>query len=154
MIYGNINLPVSVATTPPVIQRALTYLKETDLEALDFGVYEPDRDFSVQVIDLTTREKSDAKAEIHRKKLDIHFSITGEETVYCRVHPTDQPIADDQFADRDIGFYDSMDEEVEFPLQRGDFVVFFPGEIHRPGCRKDQVKRIKKIVVKIAGELV
>jgi YhcH/YjgK/YiaL family protein len=151
MIYGNIRTLSKDSPYPAAIQRALKYLAETDVAALEFGVHEPDDVFSVQVIDLTTKDKSATKAELHREKLDIHFCLTGEETVYCRVAPTDQPVTDDQFAERDIGFFDAMDEEVEIPLNAGDFVVFFPGEIHRPGCKKGQISHIKKIVVKIRG---
>lgn len=151
MIYGNISTFPDQPIYPKAIQRALKYLAETDVAALEFGVHEPDEVFSVQVIDLTTKEKSTTKAEIHREKLDIHYCLSGEETVYCRVTPTDQAVTDDQFAERDIGFFDTMDDEVEIRLNVGDFVVFFPGEIHRPGCKKDDISAIKKVVVKMRG---
>lgn len=146
MIYGNIHTSIPVQPVPPVISRALAYLSSNNLEALDFGVYEPDPQFSVQVIDVTTKNPSETRAEVHREKLDIQYSISGEETIYCRVAPTSQPITNDQFAQRDIGFYDVMDEEVAFPLNKGDFVVFFPGEIHRPGCQKGAPARIKRLL--------
>lgn len=154
MIYGNINTPWSVEPVPPAVRRALEYISATDLEALNFGVYHPAETFSVQVIDLTTKDKADTKAEVHRRKLDIHYSITGEETVYCRVAPTEHVVTDDQFDERDIGFYDDMDRELEIPLNPGDFVVFFPDEVHRPGCKKGETATIKKIVVKIDGDLI
>ena len=154
MIYGNINTPWSVESVPPVIRRALDYIANTDLANMDFGVYQPAKDFSLQVIDLTTKDKADTKAEVHRKKLDVHYSITGQETIYCRVAPTDHKVSDDQFDERDIGFYDDMDTEVEMPLNVGDFVVLFPDEIHRPGCRKGEIAVIKKIVVKIDGDMI
>ncbi|MDA3949557.1 MAG: YhcH/YjgK/YiaL family protein [Spirochaeta sp.] len=151
MIYGNIQTLSDERLYPVAIQRALKYLAETDVAALEFGVHEPDDVFSVQVIDLTTKERSTTKAEIHREKLDLHFSLTGEETVYGRVAPTDQPETDEQFAELDIGFFDMMDEELELRLNVGDFVIFFPGEVHRPGCQKDKLSAIKKIVVKMRG---
>lgn len=86
-----------------------------------------------------------------RKNLDIHYSISGQESIYCRVAPTDHQVTTDKFDERDIGFYDTMDTEVEIPLNSGDFVVFFPGEIHRPACKKEQISAIKKVVVKIRG---
>ena len=122
---------------------------QTDFDTLEFGVYHPDDDFSVQVLDVTTQDPRDTRAEVHRQNIDIHFSITGEETVYARVSPTGHRVTEDCFSDRDVGFYDMMDGEVAVPLEPGDFVIFFPGEIHRPGCRKGSVATIKKIVIKI-----
>lgn len=151
MIYGNAKTLSTFHPLPAVLQRAIDYLRETDFEKLDFAVYQPDEQFSVQVIDVTTKEKDDTQAEVHRKNLDIHYSISGREAIYCRVAPTDHKVTTDKFDERDIGFYDTMDAEVEIPLSSGDFVVFFPGEIHRPACKKGQISAIKKIVVKING---
>lgn len=154
MIYGNIASPQQTKSLPKVIQRALEYLASTDFDALDFGTYEPTKEFSVQVIDFVTKEPEAQRPELHREKLDIHFSITGEETVYCRVVPTGQPLAEDLLDEKDIGFYENVDQELAIPLAPGDFVVFFPGEIHRPGCKKESVSAIKKVVVKIDGKKV
>ncbi|MCG8478573.1 MAG: YhcH/YjgK/YiaL family protein [Spirochaetales bacterium] len=149
MIYGNIAASQAMYPVPDVLRRALSYIAATDFDALEFGVYEPDVDFSVQVLDVTTQDPRHTRAEVHRRNIDIHFSITGEETVYARVSPTEHRVTEDCFDDRDIGFYDRVDGEVEIPLGPGDFVVFFPGEIHRPGCRTGSAATIKKIVVKI-----
>ncbi|MCF7915276.1 MAG: YhcH/YjgK/YiaL family protein [Spirochaetaceae bacterium] len=151
MIYGNVKTHSAFHPLPAVLQQAISYLSETDFEKFDFGVYQPNEQFSVQVIDVTTKDKRDTEAEVHRKNLDIHYSISGQETIHCRVAPTDHKVTTDKFAERDIGFYDTMDTEVEIPLNSGDFVVFFPGEIHRPACRKGQKSAIKKVVVKISG---
>src|SRR6056297_2812339 len=151
MIYGNVKTLSTFHPLPDVLQEAIAYLTETDFEKLDFGVYQPNEQFSVQVIDVTTKDKSGTQAEVHRKNLDIHYSISGQETIYCRVAPTGHKVTTDKYDERDIGFYDTMDAEVEIPLSSGDFVVFFPGEIHRPACKKGQKSAIKKVVVKISG---
>jgi len=151
VVYGNIATSVDGHPYPAVITRALRYLADTDLDALDFGVYEPDPQFLVQIIDLTTKEVSETRPEIHRQKLDIHYSITGEETVYARVAPTAHALSEDQLAEKDIAFYDTVGDEVALPLHPGDFVIFYPGEIHRPGCVQGEPRRIRKVVVKILG---
>lgn len=149
MIYGNLKNGNGVAHVPPVIDAALQYLKETDIEALEFGVYQPSDLFEVQVIDLTTKPFEETRPEIHREKLDIQYSIAGHETIYVRVAPTSHKIVDDQFDERDIGFYDTVEDEVPIEMHPGDFLIFFPGEIHRPACVSSAPTRIKKIVIKI-----
>lgn len=149
MIYGNLISGNGAKHLPATIERALQYLKDTDLEALDFGVYEPSDEFLVQVIDHTTKRFDETRPEIHKDKLDVQYSISGNETIYVRVAPTAAPITDDQFDERDIGFYDTVEDEVAISMHPGDFVVFYPGEIHRPGCATSTPVRIKKIVIKI-----
>lgn len=149
MIYGNLKSGHGAKHVPAIIERALQYLKDTDLNALDYGVYEPSDEFLVQVIDHTTKPFEETRPEIHREKLDVQYSIAGNETIYVRVAPTSQAISEDKFDERDIGFYDTVEDEVAIPMHPGDFVVFFPGEIHRPGCATSTPARIKKIVIKI-----
>ena len=149
MIYGNLQNGNGAQHVPVVIQRALQHLKETDVDALEYGVYEPSEEFLVQVIDHTTKPFDETRAEVHREKLDIHYSIAGNETIYVRVAPTRHELTEDRFDEHDAGFYDTVEDEVAIQMHPGDFVVLYPGEIHRPGCTTSTSTRIKKIVIKI-----
>ena len=51
----------------------------------------------------------------------------------------------------DIGFKDSPDA-VTGTLGGGRFVIFFPGELHRPGIAQPDCKNVHKAVVKIRME--
>ena len=51
----------------------------------------------------------------------------------------------------DIGFKDSPDA-VTGTLCGGRFVIFFPGELHRPGIAQPDCKNVHKAVVKIRME--
>ena len=62
----------------------------------------------------------------------------------------DNPIAQDYDAERDILFYTDVQNEVELIMRPGNFAVFFPEDIHRPGCADGQAAKIRKIVVKVA----
>ena len=43
-----------------------------------------------------------------------------------------------------------IEEKDHVVLQTGDFAVFFPWELHRPGCStKNGMQEVQKIVVKI-----
>ena len=51
----------------------------------------------------------------------------------------------------DIGFKDSPDA-VFGTLGGGRFVLFFPGELHKPGVAQPDCKNVRKAVVKIKME--
>ncbi|MGS6531626.1 YhcH/YjgK/YiaL family protein, partial [Enterobacter hormaechei] len=43
-------------------------------------------------------------------------------------------IAPDALADKDIAFLPEGEQEKTVVLSEGDFVVFWPGEVHKPLC--------------------
>ena len=149
MIYGNIYRQYGIAGVHPIIKKAIEFAAKEDFSALDFGVHTPSENFLVQVIDMVTSEVKDTRAEIHRNVIDLHLSLEGEETVYYRPHADGLIIGEDLFAERDIGFFNKVDNEIKIPLGAGDFIIFFPGEVHRPGCVKENSAGIKKVVLKI-----
>ena len=149
MIYGTIHDDSMLKAYHPILQKAIRYLADTDFSKVDFGVYQIDDDIKVQVIDHTTKEHAVARAEFHDLRLDIHFSITGEETVYFRNPTSDVVVAEDALAEKDVAFLESLDDEIAFPLDKGDYTIFFPQELHRPGCKRGEITKVKKIVVKI-----
>ncbi|MBE8359523.1 YhcH/YjgK/YiaL family protein, partial [Leptospira interrogans] len=53
-------------------------------------------------------------------------------------------------ADKDIAFLPAGTDEKHVVLQTGDFVVFFPGEVHKPLCAVGEPANVRKAVVKIA----
>ena len=51
----------------------------------------------------------------------------------------------------DIGFQNSPDA-VTGSLGEGRFVLFFPGELHKPGVARPECTKVRKAVVKIRME--
>ena len=51
----------------------------------------------------------------------------------------------------DIGFQNSPDA-VTGSLGEGRFVLFFPGELHKPGVARPECAKVRKAVVKIRME--
>ncbi len=153
MIYGNINERNGIKGLHPLIQKAVRFAADTDFSTLDYGVHSPDTDFQVQVIDMTTSAYENTRGEMHRNMIDLHLSLEGLETVYCRPDSAGLTVTEDLSPERDICFFDTVNGEIEIPLAKGDFALFFPGEVHRPGCSQKGEKKIKKIVIKIDSTL-
>ncbi len=52
-------------------------------------------------------------------------------------------------ADKDIAFLPTSVDEKTVVLNEGDFVVFYPGEVHKPLCAVGEPARVRKAVVKM-----
>ena len=150
MFFGHIS-KVNKKLYPVAIQFALDYLASTDFDKIEAGRYPIKGDLIyAQVLDLETKDKSAILPEVHRKYLDVQYLHAGKERMGVTPDLGDNPIAQDYDAERDILFYTDVQNEVELIMRPGNFAVFFPEDIHRPGCADGQAAKIRKIVVKVA----
>ncbi|MGC7590230.1 YhcH/YjgK/YiaL family protein [Bisgaard Taxon 46] len=154
MFFGHIS-QVDKKQYPAAINIALDYLAKTDFNQLEAGRYPiiGERIYA-QVLDLDTQEKAHILPEAHRRYIDVQYLHSGFERIGVTPDLGKNQIAKDYDADRDILFYQNMENEVELIMRPGNFAVFFPNDVHRPGCLDGQSTNIRKVVVKIeVGEL-
>ena len=59
-------------------------------------------------------------------------------------------ISESLLAERDIIFYHDVNDESELTMTEGSYAIFFPQDVHRPGCIKNKATPIRKVVVKVA----
>lgn len=149
MFFGHIS-NVHPNRYPKAIQFALDYLKNTDFDAMEAGVYElKGRAIFVQILDLPTKAKHEFQPEIHRNYLDVQYLHQGREIMASAVDCGNNPIAQKYDPERDIQFYQAVANENEFRCVAGNFAVFFPEDCHRTTIF-DGTETIRKVVVKIA----
>ncbi len=55
----------------------------------------------------------------------------------------------DWLADKDIAFLPEGAQEKTVVLEEGDFVIFWPGEVHKPLCAVGDPAPVRKAVVKM-----
>lgn len=150
MYFGHIS-NVNEDAFPKAIQLALAYLKKTDFDTLPAGKYEiKERLIFAQVLDLETKPKSEILPEVHRHYLDVQYLHSGEERIGVAPDLGNNKITQDYNPERDILFYQDAENESELIMKKGNFAIFFPEDVHRPGCIHQQCSKIRKIVVKIA----
>ncbi len=138
------------------LQKALQYLAETDFTDLPKGEYAIDgRDIFARVDSYTTEAKEAKRPESHDRYIDVQYLAAGSETIwYCPKTPM-HSIVEDLRAAADLIFYADAGEKDCVHLTGGDFAVFFPWELHRPGCVcGSAISRVKKIVVKVKADRV
>lgn len=152
MILGNLSDINETKFFFPVFQKVLDYLKKKDLFLLKEGkhIIQGDDIFAI-VMNYKTSPKNEKKAEVHKKFVDIHLIISGEESIgvgFLKEEP------ENCFDENDSATYTKVEDEKYIPLFPGDFIILFPKEIHRPGCILSNPANIKKVVIKIKADLI
>ncbi|WEF28304.1 YhcH/YjgK/YiaL family protein [Klebsiella aerogenes] len=150
MILGHISQP-NPCRLPAAIEKALDFLRTTDFRHQQPGVVEIDgKHIFAQIIDLTTREAAENRPEVHRRYLDIQFLASGEEKIGIAIDHGNNQVSESLLAQRDIIFYHDSEHESFIEMIPGSYAIFFPQDVHRPGCIKTTATPIRKIVVKVA----
>lgn len=131
------------------LDTAIDYLLGCDLAALPLGRTEVDGDrVFVNVMDAALRPDEGADPEYHRVYADLQLDLTGGEGWG---YATEPGLEVGSFAG-DIGFQASPDA-VTGTLGQGRFVLFLPGELHKPGVARPGCAAVRKAVVKIKMEV-
>ena len=140
---------IDTGNYPEGIQKAIKYLKETDFSSVPVGRYDIDGDniyALVQEAETVPVEKK--RPESHKKYADVQFLVSGIEKYGFAPDTGNLEIADGNEAN-DIYFYSQCPNESFLIAEPGCYNVFFPGDIHRPGCAVSDSVKIKKVVVKV-----
>lgn len=152
MIYGNLNVKETKGANTAKIQRALQVLRETDVTGWEVGRYPIDgEDLILQIVETTTGEKKDFAPEVHKDYIDVHCMLEGKELIGYFPYTESLTVLEDKLEENDIVFFKECDEvrEIDLPLYKGDYAVFFPEDVHRPCGQVEQPEKIRKIVLKV-----
>ena len=105
-------------------------------------------------VNLATNEvlpQAAARAESHRKYIDIQLVLSGTEAMYI---PVGSPAVTEDNAANDCLLYGEvpLSECHRLLVRPGSFAIFFPGELHAP-CHSASAlpSTVRKAVVKVLG---
>lgn len=150
MIVGNIHTPMPWLPAP--LRQAIDEVKRRVTDQMPVGRYDIDGD---QLFFLVSEDMSERRelrqAEFHQRYLDIQIVLQGREGMVFSCQPAGKPETD-WLADKDIAFLPEGSQEKMVVLEEGDFVVFWPGEVHKPLCAVGEPARLRKVVVKMRME--
>lgn len=132
--------------------KALEYLAAADFSKVANGRYVLDGEkMYANVENYTTADRSTKKPEAHNKYIDVQYLDKGTEKIYFAPRTADVKVVEDYAEERDLLFFENIEEKDYVVLNAGDFAVLFPWELHRPGCNaENEPSAVQKIVVKIA----
>lgn len=130
--------------------KAFEFLKNTDLDTISPGKYILDgENLFVSVTESAIKPFEETKWEAHKKYIDIQYVIQGKEKM--GIIPVEKVSVLDIFDEaKDLGFYTAPEKEAKYHEATPEaFLVFFPGDAHRPAIRVAGFDANKKLVVKI-----
>ncbi|EOU9528851.1 YhcH/YjgK/YiaL family protein [Cronobacter dublinensis] len=150
MIIGNIH--ALGAWLPAPFREAIELVKQQVTAQTAPGKYDLDgnRLFFLLSED-STEPLADRRAEYHARYLDIQIVLAGREGMTFSTLPPGAPDTD-WLADKDIAFLAEGAQEKTVVLEEGDFVIFWPGEVHKPLCAVGSPAPVRKAVVKMLME--
>ena len=148
MIIDTIANAAKYYSVHPLFAKAFEYIKQTDLQTKEPGKYEIDGDKLKAIysdkVGMTTGE-STAKFECHNKHIDIQLCIAGLETMGWKPREKCETPNGGYNDEKDVQFYSDA-PDMYFQLTDGQFVIFFPEDVHAPMIGDSG---IKKLVIKV-----
>ncbi|MDR2507232.1 MAG: YhcH/YjgK/YiaL family protein [Candidatus Accumulibacter sp.] len=102
------------------------------------------------------RTEKESLPEVHTSYADIHLPLNTRERFGFALPQPDLPIVEDLTESRDIAFYATPSNETFITAEPGTYLLFLPGELHRPCLAASSPateQTIRKIIVKIHASL-
>lgn len=154
MIFSSIHAKGDVSKYPQGIRMALNYLTRRDFTKMEPGTYPiMGTDIYAILMDIVTVPAKEKRPESHEDYLDVQFVVSGKERLgyvpYCG-----NETAIDGSTESDIYFYEDIPNENYVDAVSGCYAIFFPDDIHRPGCMAGKPENVRKVVVKVRMSLV
>jgi YhcH/YjgK/YiaL family protein len=126
--------------------RAFQFIKKTDLTSVEVGKYPIDGDELHASVSLKDGYKTnDAKFEAHNNYIDIQVCGPSVEKMGWKPRKNCSNPKTEYDTAKDVIFYNDQ-PETYFDLHEGEFVIFFPDDVHAPMIGEGP---IKKLVVKV-----
>jgi YhcH/YjgK/YiaL family protein len=133
------------------LHRALVYAREVARTVAD-GRMDIDGDrLYASVSTYETGSREERRFEAHRKYIDVQVLLEGEESIDVSLDQ-DLPPLEAYDEKRDVMFLKAPQHVASLLMKPGCFAVFYPHDIHRPGCHLRGMRRVRKIVMKVAVE--
>ncbi|EHG3460059.1 DUF386 domain-containing protein [Salmonella enterica subsp. enterica serovar Moero] len=133
----------------PVLQEALTLAVAANPQEKTPGRYELQGDnIFMNVMQFTTQNPAQKKAELHQQYIDIQVLLSGEERILFGMNDSARQ-CEEMHVEDDYQLCSQIADEQAMVLKPGRFVIFMPGEPHKPGCVVGEPMEIKKVVVKV-----
>lgn len=130
-------------------KNAFDFIKKAINENLPLGRYELEGEDFAFIQEYTTRDQEDCIFEGHRKYIDIQYIISGVEVI--KVADISKTVFKDEYDEqKDVQFFKDCKRAATTVIDAGEYGIFFPYDIHKPGMSLEGNKApLKKIVVKV-----
>ncbi len=134
----------------PNFAKAIDFALNSDLAELETGLHGIDGEKAFAMVnEYSTKKAADCEWESHHAHADIQIMIEGSEK-FGYAPLVDQQPTGAFHSGNDVVFYSIPTEESGYiPLYPGQFIIFFPSDIHRPEVANNEPAPVKKMVIKV-----
>jgi len=131
------------------LDTAFRFLERRDLKDLPVGRQEIDGERLYALVMKTSSQPLEtAQFEAHRKYIDLHYTIAGQDTTGFA--PSEELKVVEPYQDNiDAETFSAPRNYTKVEMYPGRFVVFFPGGGHMPNCHLHGPHLLHKVVVKV-----
>jgi YhcH/YjgK/YiaL family protein len=148
MIIDSLQHAAKYYSVHPLFKKAFEYIQQTDFNTVEMGKYEIESDLLKAIYANkkgVSSAASVAKFECHNQHIDIQVCISGHETIGWK--PREKCFVENGAynPEKDVQLY-TADPDMYFQLTEGQFVIFFPEDVHAPMIGDEL---IKKLVIKV-----
>ena len=148
MVFDNIKNKDLYLAMHPSFKAAFNYIEKVVRDGEEVGKYEIDGRTVHAMVQEYEGKEDHPKYEGHRRYIDIQFILSGKEIMdYANIAECD--VMTEYNADKDVEFFTCDGIKTRIEAQSGDFAIFYPEDIHKPGIKYEDGTMIKKIVVKV-----
>ena len=130
------------------LEKAFRFLEESSHRELSVGTHAIAGDeLYALVIRAESRPVQNAQFESHQRYIDVHYLVEGVEMIGFATRESLRLSRKYEVED-DTELFELPPEYVQLTIRPGQFVVFFPGDAHLPGCHTSEKLQLNKIVMK------
>ena len=148
MIFDNIKNRAIYDKLGEKFTIAFNFIEKVEREGADVGRYELDgSNVYAMVQEYSPKAESDM-FEAHKNYIDVQFILSGKEYMEC-ASAKNCTVTDEYMPDKDAALYICNGLKVTLEAEQGDFAVFYPHDIHKPGLKCGDCEKVRKIVVKV-----
>ncbi len=132
----------------PNFAAAFAFLARTDLATLPDGKHEIDGKNAWAVLSsYDTRDYGEGKFETHRDYIDVQYLLSGEEIIYWSDSATMSSTGYNDDTDKEN--YTDPESPIGICMSPGVAMVLFPRDAHKANCRVSDMRRVRKVLLKI-----
>ena len=145
MIFGNIKDKERYIGLHPAFRAAFEFMESA--AGKEVGKYEIDGKNLYAMVQEYVGKEPHEKFEAHKKYIDIQYIISGREIMESTALNMCGQMSDYNEV-KDVQYYTCHGLKTKIQAGEGDFAIFYPEDVHKPGIKMDD-SIIKKVVVKI-----
>ena len=150
MIFGNLKNISEYAFLGQQLQKCFAYVKENDILSYETGSYpiEGEKLF-VNVVEYTTTEKENRFWEAHRKYLDVHVMLSGQQQIDLNFIAN---MTQKEFEAENDFLPLEGEANSHVVLTKDDFLICYPNDGHMTAIKVKEPVTIKKAIFKVLVE--